>query len=196
MLLTPSLLTPEPHSRAPMPLAVAARHAERIVAALRECDPKAEIAVAGSIRRQRAMVNDIDLVILPSSVASVSSIRARIKQNAVSTPADGPMNLIVVLKGGLQLDVFFARHADPDLFGGGLPCNYGSLLLCRTGSAAFNMWVANQAIAQGYHWNPYCGIHGRPPKPDQPAPIIASETEGDIFAALGLDYIPPEARER
>jgi DNA polymerase/3'-5' exonuclease PolX len=52
-----------------------------------------------------------------------------------------------------------------------------------------NVWVAQQAQAQGLHFNPHKGVlRGRD--------VVASVEEADIFSALGLAWIAPERRER
>ncbi len=172
-------------------LSKADRFAEKIVSELKPLCEKIE--VAGSIRRRRPVVGDIDLVILPKYKPAV---QARCKRNALKVIMDGEINLIVELSNGVQLDIFFAHGQEKDLFGVVNESTWGTLLLCRTGSKDFNIWIANTAARKGFHWNPYLGIHGHPPSPGEPAPIIASETEEDIFKVLGLDYITPEARER
>jgi DNA polymerase/3'-5' exonuclease PolX len=63
------------------------------------------------------------------------------------------------------------------------------LLLARTGSADFNIWLARTAKVRALHFNPHQGIL----RGDQ---VIASRTEEEIFSALGLPFIRPEDRER
>jgi DNA polymerase (family X) len=161
--------------------------AEKVVAALAPlCD---RIEIAGSLRRHRPLVGDIDLVILPKDRAA---IRAKLVP-ACTLIADGSQNLIVdflISKSErLQLDIFFAHAGKGDLFGQSEPSNWGTLLLCRTGSKQFNIWFAKQAIQAGYHWSPYRGLI-------QAEQVVASETEEEIFAALGLSSITPASRER
>lgn len=168
-----------------MELAKAERYADKIAAELAPmCD---RIEIAGSIRRRRPNVGDIDLVILPKS-GQIPAIKARCLRTQGQILMDGDQNFLFLLPGGLQLDIFFARLAIPDLFSP-KPPNFGSLLLCRTGSKDHNIWLVQKAWPHGCRWLPYEGVHrdGR---------IIASETEEEIFTALGLAFIPPEKRER
>jgi DNA polymerase/3'-5' exonuclease PolX len=94
----------------------------------------------------------------------------------------------------LQLDIFIATPTTTDLFTT-TPTNWGSLLLCRTGSREHNVWICERALSMGLKWNPYRGLLG-PSKQDGPLDtIIASATEQDILSALGLEWIPPVMRE-
>jgi DNA polymerase (family 10) len=164
------------------PLAMARSLAERIVA---ELGPYCEqIEIAGSIRRGRGHVGDIDLVALPRDRAAFKERLGRHCQLEIK----GEQNIIARLKNGLQLDVFLARGEERTLLDV-TPGNWGTLLLCRTGSRAFNVWLAEQAKAKGYHWNPYRGL-------EQRGLVVASETEEQLFQRLGLAWIRPEERER
>jgi DNA polymerase/3'-5' exonuclease PolX len=73
------------------------------------------------------------------------------------------------------------------------PPNFGVLLLARTGSAMHNVYIAQRADELGLHFNPHRGIQRGRLKTSR---VIASEEERDIFAALKLEFIPPEKRER
>lgn len=163
----------------------ARKYAEQIVG---ELSPMcARIEIAGSIRRKRPMVGDIDLVIEPKP-GQLRGIKQRCLRGGPMVMADGDLNYLLMLVGNIQLDIFFARPAVQDLLDP-RPPNFGSLMLCRTGSREHNIWMIAQAKANGAAWLPYEGVlkAGR---------IIASETERDIFKALGMDYIPPEKRDR
>lgn len=174
-----------------MPLKTASRLAEKIVNVL---DPMCvrPPEIVGSIRRKRPACNDLDFVVIPKNLALV---KARCKQNAATVKLDGDLNLIVIMENGVQVDIFFAHERLPDLFTP-RPGNWGTLMLCRTGSVSFNRWFAMECEKRGFHWNPYMGIHGHEPSPGEARPIIASETEEEMFTALGMDFIKPEDRER
>lgn len=166
--------------------------ADKVVAALAPLCERIEIA--GSIRRGRALVGDIDLVILPKDRAA---IRAKLVP-ACNVLADGPQNLLVDWPLGrterLQLDIFFAHDGVGDFFARE-PSNWGTLLLCRTGSKEFNIWFAQQAQRAGLHWNPYRGLT-RQKGLSQQSEVIAAATEDDLFKALEITPIKPEVRER
>jgi DNA polymerase (family X) len=163
--------------------------AERIKAELAQwCE---RIEIAGSIRRARPEVNDIDLVVLPKP-GDAEALRARCKQRS-RVLQDGPQNLIVQLperagSPGMQLDVFFAHGVEADLLAS-KPSNWGSLLLCRTGSKEHNIRIAQRCQSMGLKWEIYRGVVG------PGGAFVAGETEEEIFKALGMEFIPPALRE-
>ena len=77
---------------------------------------------------------------------------------------------------GVQVDIFWATAVD-----------WGTILLCRTGSREHNIWLAQYAIARGGKWHPGTGLYLHNSR--------ISDTEERIYAALGLDPIPPQQRE-
>jgi DNA polymerase (family 10) len=176
-----------------MNLATALPLAERIE---KELLPMCErTAIAGSIRRRRENVNDIDLVILPKP-GQLDAIKARCEQRCLVV-IDGPQNYIVRLPhgerrselDGFQVDIFFARPAVKDLLQT-VPGNFGTLLLCRTGSKDHNIFLIEHAKRMGLSWNPYKGVL------DPEGYVLASESEEEIFKALALEFVPPGRRER
>lgn len=167
-----------------IPLARARALAEKIAA---ELSPWCErLEIAGSIRRGRPDCGDIDLVCLPKP-GGYSQMLQRCAHKA-RLAKQGQQYVVFELANGVQLDLWFAHAAGGDLFAPE-PCNYGVLLLSRTGSAMHNVWIAQTAQSRGLHFNPHRGVlRGRE--------VIASAEEADVFRALGLDYIEPERRER
>jgi DNA polymerase (family 10) len=152
------------------------------------CEP---IEIAGSIRRARPEVNDLDLVLLPKP-GQRETIKARCRQKC-RVVTEGEQNCIYELplaEGRVwQLDLFFARPVIQDLLGSE-PGNFGSLLLCRTGSKEHNIYLIEHAKRLGLIWQPYRGVIGTGGR------VLASESEAEIFTALDLAFIPPEKRER
>lgn len=167
-----------------LPLNQAVKLAEKIKA---ELTPFCErIAIAGSIRRRRPWVNDIDLVALPLE-DQVNALRARVHEK--TTPIkDGPVEIVVRLTNGFQVDLWLANRPKKDLFSE-TPTNYGSILLCRTGSVAHNIWLVSLAEKMGRRWNPHHGVF-------QNGRLLASATEEEIFRVLELEFVRPEERER
>jgi DNA polymerase (family 10) len=145
----------------------------------------AQIEIAGSIRRRRPQPGDLDFVIQPLP-GKRRYIRDRCLSWKPQVLTDGQVNLLLVVKG-VQLDIFFADEPGADLFAE--PGNFGSLLVCRTGSLEFNKWLCGEAKKRGLHWNPQRGVV-------QKGKIIASHTEEAVFKALGLSWIKPEEREK
>ena len=166
----------------PLPLAIAEKIASKIAAVLTPFCHRIEIA--GSIRRRRPLVGDIDLVV---ELKDADGFTARLRQNTMPQ-SSGDQNIIVTLKNGFQLDIFIARPSETDLLGT-TPGTWGTLLLCRTGSRQHNVWIATRAAERSLHWNPYHGLYSG-------KTVVASETEEHIFKALGLPFIAPENRER
>lgn len=169
-----------------------------------------KIVVAGSIRRHRARVGDIDIVLMPKP-GQEAALRARILEKCVQV-SEGEHSLIANLflppsagmpraESCVQLDVWFTRPAVTDL-AGTIPGNWGTVLLCRTGSMAHNIHICECAERVGLHWSPCIGLTRilNPKEVERGVParyeIVASETEEAIFTALGIDFVPPEKRER
>jgi len=174
-----------------LPLLQATKLAEKIAA---ELQPFCErVAIAGSIRRRREFVNDIDIVCLPLE-NKFAALRERVlRSTAVVT--DGSQTIVTRMTNGVQLDCWIAKRPEQDLLTS-TPTNFGSLLLCRTGSKEHNIYLVEHAkrIRDGLggflRWNPYHGVF------DSRGDCLASVTEEDIFRVLQLDFVPPEKRER
>jgi DNA polymerase/3'-5' exonuclease PolX len=189
-----------------MILTKAQKLAEKIVAELAPYCEK--IQIAGSIRRQRPECSDIDLVILPKP-GQKNALETRCRTHAMPVQMGG-QNWILRLGNPIkpiQLDIFLADPPTKDFFQT-KPGNFGSLLLCRTGSKEHNIHLIQRAKTMGLTWNPYYGIFGpiatletlpaitqRPVKTGPGTLCLASEDEAEIFTLLGLPWIPPEQRE-
>lgn len=168
--------------------------AERIVATLKPwCE---RIDIAGSIRRNRPFVGDIDIVLMANR-GQEELIRARLLQSCRRIVA-GPQAMVVAMNkpvgvdhpaNELQIDVWFAHRVEGDLFAGPIVAhNYGTLLVCRTGSKEHNIKLAMRARDLGMKWDPHHGVSrgGR---------IIAAEEEAHVFEALQLTMPAPEERD-
>jgi DNA polymerase/3'-5' exonuclease PolX len=158
------------------------------------------IEIAGSIRRQRPNVNDIDFVLLPKH-GLLAALKARCQQRC-RVVRDGEQNYIVAMPVSagqreqlghsgweVQVDIFIAHPGKSDLLQT-IPSNYGSLLICRTGSKEHNIFLVEHAKRLGLVWSPYKGVE------DGDGYVIAGASEGEIFEALGLEFVAPERRER
>ena len=143
------------------------------VALVAELEPYCQrIAVAGSIRRERPLVNDIDLVLLPRNQGALA-----VKLYELGCRFGGP-KLQRFTYRGLPVDLYFANEE-----------TFPMLLLVRTGSAAFNRSLAMRAIRLSLHFS----ADGRGILKD--GQRVAWRSEGEILAALGLPFISPEQRE-
>lgn len=149
-----------------------------------------KIMIAGSVRRQRAHVNDLDVVLIPAGLAATNLIMERIEQNwdLVTGRQANPQNVIFrSRKSGFQLDLFFAHERIEDLIST-VPSNWGAVLLCRTGSKFHNQQLCQHALGKGLQFAPQRGVI----KDNE---IIASETEEQIYEALGVPFREPTERE-
>lgn len=148
------------------------------------------IMVAGSVRRERAHVNDLDVVLISAGLDATNLIMERIEQNwdLVTGRRPNPQNVIFrSRKSGFQLDLFFAHPGVEDLYEK-IPSNWGAVLLCRTGSKFHNQQLCQHAIGRGLKFAPLRGVM-------RGEEIIASETEEAIYEALGVPFIDPTDRE-
>lgn len=159
------------------PISVALPHATRLVGELREVRGVTFASYCGSLRRFSETVGDIDLVVAASDAAPVMD--AVVALSAVDhVLARGETKTSIVTKRGLQVDIRVVE-----------PAQLGAALLYFTGSKAHNVKLRQRALKRGWTLNEYALSElegGR---------IIASETEEQIYHALGLPFIPPELRE-
>jgi DNA polymerase (family X) len=153
-------------------LAVAEAEAAALTAYLRG---SGRIAVAGSLRRRRETVGDLDMLVTAKDGAAVGD-RLAAYDRVAEVLAHGPTRTTVVLRSGMQVDV----RAVPEE-------SYGAALVYFTGSQAHNIALRGIAIAHGWKLNEYGLFSGRR--------RIAGRTEEEIYKKLGLACIPPEMRE-
>ena len=153
-------------------LSVAEAEAEALVAFLRS---SGRVMVAGSYRRRRETVGDLDLVVTTAHAGAVGD-KLVAYENVAEILAHGGTRTTVVLRSGLQVDV----RAIPEE-------SYGAALLYFTGSKAHNIALRAIAVHRGWKLNEYGLFSGKR--------RIAGLTEEEIYKKLGLAYIPPEMRE-
>jgi DNA polymerase (family 10) len=133
------------------------------------------IEVAGSFRRRRETVADLDIVVTSATPAEVIARFGKFG-DVTHIASQGDTRSTVRLSGGLQVDL---RVIEPDA--------YGAALQYFTGSQAHNIELRKIAQAEKLKLNEYGVFRG--------AKRIAGRTEHDVYAALGMDWIPPELRE-
>src|SRR2546422_11431553 len=136
---------------------------------------RSEIAVAGSYRRRRETIGDLDVLVTSDDTAKVMDRFVRYPEVA-KVLSQGETRATVKLRGGLQVDL---RAVEP--------AAYGAALLYFTGSKAHNIELRTIAQEQSYKLNEYGLFKG--------TRRVAGKTEGEIYAKLGLDLMPPELRE-
>lgn len=131
--------------------------------------------VAGSCRRRRETVGDLDVLAIAADSAPVMDAVA-LMDGVAEVIAKGPTKISVRLDIGLQVDVRVV-----------LPESYGAALNYFTGSRDHNIALRQIAQDKGLKLNEYGLFRG-----DR---AIAGKTEEDIYTALGLAYVEPELRE-
>ena len=144
---------------------------------MRGSDAVLKVDVAGSARRRKETVGDLDVL--------ASSLRPEeVTQHFVTMPpvirvvSQGPTRSTVVLEGQIQVDL---RVVAPE--------EYGSALLYFTGSKEHNIKLRTIGVKKGFKLNEY-GLFDR--ETDR---RVAGEDEEGIYRMMGMDYMPPELRE-
>jgi len=133
------------------------------------------IEVAGSFRRRRETVADLDIVVSCAQPAEVIARFAKFS-DVTHVASQGDTRSTVRLSGGLQVDL---RVIEPDA--------YGAALQYFTGSQAHNIELRKIAQAKKLKLNEYGLFRG--------TKRIAGRNEEEVYAKLGMDWIPPELRE-
>jgi DNA polymerase (family 10) len=163
----------KPRAEKRFKLSVAEAEAEALVAHLR--DGGRAVVVAGSYRRRRDTVGDLDVLVTATDGAAVGD-KLVAYENVAEVLAHGPTRTTVVLRSGLQVDV----RAVPEQ-------SYGAALLYFTGSKSHNIALRGLANERKWKLNEYGLFAGKR--------RIAGATEEEVYKKLGLAFIPPELRE-
>ncbi len=156
-------------------LADAEEFAEPLVAYLREAPGVKAIAVAGSYRRRKETVGDLDILVTQRRDAEIME-RFVAYDDVDRVVSRGQTRSTVILRSGLHVDLRAVAAV-----------SYGAALHYFTGSKAHNVAVRRMAIKQGLKVNEY-GVFREDVR-------IAGKTEEAVYEAVGLPYIPPELRE-
>jgi len=142
-----------------------------------------KITPAGSLRRGRDTVGDLDILVTGKACCSEEGRQKAIAYVAQYPPlmdviASGDNKISFHVRSGMQVDV---RLLPPESF--------GAAMQYFTGSKAHNVSLRQRALKMGYTLNEYslATLEGEKP--------VAGKTEEEIYAKLKLDYIPPEMRE-
>ena len=160
--------------------------AEALVSALAALPGVREAAFAGSLRRGKETIGDIDLLVATRKPAPVMEAFVG-RSDVAKVLAHGETKSSVRLSNGLQVDL---RAVDP--------AAWGAALLYFTGSKEHNVLLRERAQARTLRLNEY-GLFpdDGAPEPPQERGVkpVAAATEESIYTALGLPWIPPELRE-
>jgi DNA polymerase (family 10) len=164
-------------SGARRPLGVVLPVATELIERLRRTPGVKEISVAGSLRRMKETIGDIDLLVTskkPDAVMDAFVGAPQVEQ----VLARGPTRSSVVLEMGLQADL---RVVEPAAF--------GAALQYFTGSKEHNVALRERAIKAGLKLNEY-GVWRT-----ADGTRVAGRTEAEVYKAVGVPWIPPELRE-
>lgn len=156
-------------------LPLAQQMAQALLSELKGVPGVAEAVAAGSLRRQRETVGDLDLLVTAARGAPV--MERFVTGPRVSTVlSHGPTRAGVVIDGGMQVDLRLVP-----------PPSFGAALMYFTGSKAHNIALRRMAQDRGLKLNEYGLFEG--------SRRIAGSSEAEVYQALGLPWIAPELRE-
>ena len=173
--LKEALARSEPGTTRRLPLAVAAQYAGPLREYLASVPGVSRVEIAGSVRRGRDTVGDLDLL---ASAASGTQLFAALKRypDLRELSASGTTKASAVLRNGLQVDVRVVA-----------PQSFGAALHYFTGSKEHNIRMRRLAQSRGLKLSEYGLFRG--------SRRLAGESEEGLYRALGLRFIPPELRE-
>lgn len=140
-----------------------------------DIDGVADAVPCGSLRRFSETIGDVDVVVATDNASLVHETVLGFSEVA-GVVGSGDTKTSFLTREGLQVDVRTVA-----------PHQLGSALLYFTGSKSHNIQLRQRAIDRGWLLSEY-GLF----EDDE---VVASETEADIYKALGLDFIPPTLRE-
>jgi len=162
-------------SKGRMNLGVAFPAARRIVDTLRQKTGSKKIEWAGSLRRMKENIGDIDILATGPDKEKILQVFTHLPE-VKEVLASGETKASVIVEGGTQIDL---RVVEED--------SYGAALQYFTGSKGHNIHLRGIAKAKGIKINEYGAFKGEKK--------IAGKEEKDIYRSLGMDWIEPELRE-
>ena len=156
--------------------------AEPLLDALRSHPDVTRCSTAGSLRRHREIIGDIDLLASSKNPKSVLEFFAQLP-GILNVLAKGETKASVLLHGGIQSDLRVVSDAE-----------YPFALMYFTGNKEHNIVMRQRAIDRGLRLNEY-GLFRSDTETRDPKLLVPCRTEEEIFSKLGLNYVPPEMRE-
>lgn len=151
--------------------------AESLVAILAARDDVHDVACAGSLRRFRDTIGDVDILVAADDAAGIMDAFTS-HDLVASVQGHGDTKSSVVTRDGLQVDLRVVP-----------PASFGAALVYFTGSKAHNIQLRQRAISRGWKLSEYALEHA------ESGEVVAAATEEEVYAALGLPWIHPEQRE-
>ena len=149
--------------------------ADEIIAELKKNADVDRISTAGSLRRMKETIGDIDILVTSARPNSVLKYFTRMK-GVSGVIAQGPTKASVRLASGMQVDLRVLKDME-----------YGSALMYFTGSKEHNVALRKIAIAKRMKLSEYGLFQGNK--------FVAGRAEQEVYKKLGLEYIEPEMRE-
>src|SRR6267154_2405218 len=156
--------------------------AEALLESLRSHPDVLRCSSAGSLRRHREIIGDIDLLASSKNPKSVLDFFAG-QPGILNVIAKGETKASVLLDGGIQSDLRVVSDAE-----------FPSALMYFTGSKEHNIVMRQRAIERGLRLNEY-GLFRSKTETRDPKLLESCKTEEEVFAKLGLKFVPPEMRE-
>jgi DNA polymerase (family 10) len=156
--------------------------AQPILDSLRQHPDVTRCSTAGSLRRWKETIGDIDFLVSSRQPAEVIEFFVT-QPGVLSVSAKGDTKASVIVEGGIQADLRVVSDAE-----------YPFALAYFTGSKEHNIVMRQRAIARGLRLNEY-GLFRSTEETRDPALRLPCHTEEDIFRALDLAYVEPELRE-
>lgn len=140
------------------------------------------IEIAGSLRRGRPMVGDVELVALPRYIHNLVG-------DVVGSHLDNFLGAhVTFMKNGDRYKQFAYGKYTVDLFLPASPAHWGSIFMIRTGSHEWNMWLMNEAA-------PSAGVRFDKGLVYLGGQLLNTPEESDVLEALGLPWVPPARRD-
>lgn len=161
----------------------AERFVEPLLAYLRETPEVERLEVAGSYRRRQETVGDIDLLAIASQPIPVME-RFRAYPQVDKILMAGDTRSTIVLGSGLQVDLRVVPGE----------C-YGAALVYFTGSKEHNVKLRRRAVEKGLRISEYGVFRVEERNQEEEGEFIAGREEADVYATVGLAWVPPEMRE-
>lgn len=163
-------------------------------------DPYCErLIVAGSLRRRKEMVGDVELLYVPKRVTVPVDMFLSTDVQAVDTKLEALiLSGVLALRKNVNGSTMWGEHNKLAVHvASGIPVDlfsvqesgWFSYLVCRTGGAQNNIRIASAAKSKGWHWDPYRGLK------DTEGNLVKTQSEEEIFALVGLPFLKPWQRD-
>lgn len=161
------------------PLHLATRIATRVIEGLKNLPQVKRVEVAGSVRRKKETIKDIDIIVASSAPAKVMEAFTHLAGTR-EVIAQGAIKASLIGEDNIQVDLRVVSER-----------SFGSAFLYFTGSKEFNVRLRQLAITKKMKINEY-GVFSTRSKTEK---FLAGRTEEEIFSLFRMQYIPPQLRE-